>query len=78
MILTKKLTLFTFGVLISTYEHKIFVRGSILNINSFDQWGAELGKELVKAIEPELDGKTKGNHDGSTLGIINFILKHGK
>jgi glucose-6-phosphate isomerase len=77
MILSKKLTPFTLGTLIAIYEHKIFVQGAIWNINSFDQWGVELGKELAKALEPELAGKAKGNHDSSTLGIINFILKHG-
>jgi len=78
VILAKKLTPFTLGALIAIYEHKIFVQGTIWNINSFDQWGVELGKELAKAIEPELGGTSKGNHDSSTLGIINFILKHGK
>jgi len=76
MILAKKLTPFTLGVLIALYEHKIFVQGAIWDVNSYDQWGVELGKELAKAIEPELDGTTKGSHDGSTEGIINFILKH--
>jgi len=76
MILAKKLTPFTLGALIAIYEHKIFVQGAIWNINSFDQWGVELGKELAKAIEPELAGTSKGNHDSSTQGIINFILKH--
>lgn len=78
MILSKKLTPFTLGTLIAIYEHKIFVQGTIWNINSFDQWGVELGKELAKAIEPELAGTSKGTHDSSTQGIINFILKHGK
>jgi glucose-6-phosphate isomerase len=78
MLLAKKLTPFTLGALIAIYEHKIFVQGSIWNVNSFDQWGVELGKELAKAIEPELAGTSKGTHDGSTQGIIEFILKHGK
>jgi len=78
MILAKKLTPFTLGALIALYEQKIFVQGCIWNVNSFDQWGVELGKELAKAIEPELAGKEKKLHDGSTLGIIDFILKHQK
>lgn len=56
------------------YEHKIFVQGIIWDINSFDQWGVELGKELAKVIEPELENDSKTvTHDASTNGIINFI-----
>lgn len=55
------------------YEHKIFVQGIIWNINSFDQWGVELGKQLAKNILPELtsNGEVK-SHDSSTNGLINF------
>jgi len=62
----------TLGRLIALYEHKIFVQGVIWNINSFDQWGVELGKQLAKVILPELneDGWVEG-HDGSTNGLIN-------
>ena len=54
------------------YEHKIFTQGVIWNINSFDQWGVELGKQLAKVILPELGGpdEVKG-HDASTNGLIN-------
>lgn len=56
------------------YEHKIFVQGIIWDINSFDQWGVELGKQLAKAIEPELANNDKvTSHDSSTNGLINFI-----
>jgi glucose-6-phosphate isomerase len=56
------------------YEHKIFTQGWIWNINSFDQWGVELGKQLAKAIEPELRGADHvAAHDPSTNGLINFI-----
>lgn len=73
-ILLKKLTPFTLGALIATYEHKIFVQGIIWDINSFDQWGVELGKQLAKAIEPELADKSPvSSHDPSTNGLINFI-----
>jgi glucose-6-phosphate isomerase len=60
------------GRLIALYEHKIFVQGIIWNINSFDQWGVELGKQLAKAILPELteEGLVEG-HDSSTNGLIN-------
>ena len=53
-IMVQKLTPRTLGRLIALYEHKIFVQGVIWNINSFDQWGVELGKQLASAILPEL------------------------
>ncbi|MCA1760359.1 MAG: hypothetical protein LC658_11375 [Bacteroidales bacterium] len=54
------------------YEHKIFVQGIIWNIYSFDQWGVELGKQLAKAILPELKGDDPIiGHDSSTNGLIN-------
>lgn len=54
-------------------EHKIFVQGIIWDINSFDQWGVELGKQLAKKILPELDlaGGPVSSHDSSTNGLIN-------
>ena len=71
-ILMKKLTPRTLGSLIAMYEHKIFTQGIIWNINSFDQWGVELGKQLAKAILPELAGSTPvTSHDASTNGLIN-------
>lgn len=73
-IVVKKLTPFILGSLIALYEHKIFVQGIIWDINSFDQWGVELGKQLAKAIEPELANTDKvTSHDSSTNGLINFI-----
>jgi len=67
------------GSLIAMYEHKIFVQGIIWNINSFDQWGVELGKQLAKAILPELDGDSKiTSHDSSTNGLINHYKKFRK
>ncbi|KAF5924354.1 hypothetical protein HPG69_012608 [Diceros bicornis minor] len=69
-----KLTPFILGSLIAMYEHKIFVQGVIWDINSFDQWGVELGKQLAKKIEPELDGSSPvTSHDSSTNGLISFI-----
>jgi len=62
----------TLGSLIAFYEHKVFVQGIIWNINSFDQWGVELGKQLAKGILPQLqNGKPVSNHDSSTNGLIN-------
>nr|AFA51153.1 phosphoglucose isomerase [Hyphantria cunea]AFA51154.1 phosphoglucose isomerase [Hyphantria cunea] len=73
-IVVKKVTPFTLGALIALYEHKIFAQGVIWDINSFDQWGVELGKQLAKAIEPELqDSSPVTSHDGSTNGLINFL-----
>jgi glucose-6-phosphate isomerase len=69
----KKLTPRTLGSLIAMYEHKIFVQGIIWNINSFDQWGVELGKQLAKAILQELkSGDEVKSHDASTNGLINY------
>ncbi|XP_060778983.1 glucose-6-phosphate isomerase b [Neoarius graeffei] len=76
-IVFKKLTPFTLGVLIAMYEHKIFIQGVMWEINSFDQWGVELGKQLAKKIEPELqDTAEVSSHDSSTNGLINFIKKN--
>ncbi|KAL3859867.1 hypothetical protein ACJMK2_010056 [Sinanodonta woodiana] len=76
-ILFQKLTPFILGALTVMYEHKIFVQGVIWDINSYDQWGVELGKQLAKVIQPELHGKEKvGTHDSSTNGLINFIKAH--
>ncbi|XP_013777447.1 glucose-6-phosphate isomerase [Limulus polyphemus] len=73
-IMIPKLTPFNLGVLIAMYEHKIFTQGIIWDINSFDQWGVELGKQLAKVIQPELKGKDPvSTHDSSTNGLINFI-----
>ncbi|XP_074067607.1 glucose-6-phosphate isomerase [Macrotis lagotis] len=72
-----KLTPFILGALIAMYEHKIFVQGIVWDVNSYDQWGVELGKQLAKKIEPELDSdKPVTSHDASTNGLISFIKKH--
>ncbi|MDZ7802792.1 glucose-6-phosphate isomerase [Thiohalophilus sp.] len=63
----------TLGRLIALYEHKVFVQGVIWNINSFDQWGVELGKQLAAEILPELEDSTPiDSHDSSTNGLINY------
>ena len=63
----------TLGSIIALYEHKIFVQGVIWNINSFDQWGVELGKQLATSILHELnDTDTINTHDSSTNGLINY------
>ncbi|CAH8616017.1 unnamed protein product [Schistosoma intercalatum] len=74
-----KLTPYILGALIAMYEHKIFVQGIIWNINSFDQWGVELGKVLAKKIQPELTtNELVTSHDSSTNGLIAFIKNHRK
>ncbi|KAJ8272294.1 hypothetical protein COCON_G00111530 [Conger conger] len=76
-IIFKKLTPFILGALIAMYEHKIFLQGVIWEINSFDQWGVELGKQLAKKIEAELQDATEvHSHDSSTNGLINFLKKN--
>jgi len=76
-IMVEQITPFTLGALIAMYEHKIFVQGCIWDINSYDQWGVELGKQLAKAIEPEMNDKNPvSSHDASTNGLINFIKSH--
>ncbi len=58
------------------YEHKIFVQGVIWEINSFDQWGVELGKQLADTIFKQLrERKPVSNHDVSTNGLINYYMK---
>lgn len=75
-ILFQKLTPRTLGSLIAMYEHKIFTQGILWNINSFDQWGVELGKQLAKVILPELHGSEPvTTHDSSTNGLINEFKK---
>ncbi|MDX2416176.1 MAG: glucose-6-phosphate isomerase [Xanthomonadales bacterium] len=70
--LFRKLTPETLGSLIALYEHKIFTQGVIWDINSFDQWGVELGKVLAGAIGPELESEAEvTSHDASTNGLIN-------
>ncbi len=70
--LIERITPETLGTLIALYEHKIFAQGVIWNVNSFDQWGVELGKQLANAILPELKGaEPVASHDSSTNGLIN-------
>ncbi|XP_037307932.1 glucose-6-phosphate isomerase a [Pungitius pungitius] len=76
-IVFKKLSPFVLGALVAMYEHKIFVQGVMWGVNSYDQWGVELGKQLAKKIEPELqDGCEVSSHDASTTGLIRFLKKN--
>jgi glucose-6-phosphate isomerase len=72
-LLYRKLTPRTLGRLIALYEHKVFVQGVLWNVNSYDQWGVELGKQLAKVILPELTSESSakaGGHDASTAALI--------
>ncbi|PIV22920.1 MAG: glucose-6-phosphate isomerase [Hydrogenophilales bacterium CG03_land_8_20_14_0_80_62_28] len=72
-LLYRRLTPRTLGRLIALYEHKVFVQGVIWNINSYDQWGVELGKQLAKVILPEIKNAAPvRGHDASTNGLINY------
>ena len=73
VILADRLTPEALGKLVALYEHSVFTQGTIWNIDSFDQWGVELGKQLAKVIEPELKGNQPVNsHDSSTNGLMNY------
>ena len=76
MILVKKIDPFTLGSLVALYEHKIFVQGAIWQVNSYDQWGVELGKQLANNILPQIaDGKKVTTADNSTNNLIKQIRK---
>jgi glucose-6-phosphate isomerase len=71
----KQLTPELLGSLVALYEHKVFVQGVIWNVNSYDQWGVELGKQLAKALLPKVQGQESGEgHDSSTQGLLKFYL----
>ncbi|MFC2969820.1 glucose-6-phosphate isomerase [Acidimangrovimonas pyrenivorans] len=73
-LLYPRLTPYTLGQIIALYEHRVFVEGVILGINSFDQWGVELGKELALALEPMLEGReSPADKDGSTQMLLGYL-----
>jgi len=76
-ILAERLTPEILGTLVALYEHSVFTQGVIWNINSFDQWGVELGKALAQRIIPELENPSepKLNHDSSTNSLIRRYRK---
>jgi glucose-6-phosphate isomerase len=71
-ILLDRLTPATLGALVALYEHSVFSQGAIWDIDSFDQWGVELGKVLAQRIVPEVESKAEPNlgHDSSTNSLI--------
>ncbi|MGO4351843.1 glucose-6-phosphate isomerase [Rhizobium sp. RAF36] len=74
-----KLTPYALGRLIALYEHRVFVEGVLFRINSFDQWGVELGKELATGLLPVVEGKeSAASHDSSTQGLVAALAKLAK
>lgn len=73
-----QLTPFTLGQIIALYEHRVFVEGVVLGINSFDQWGVELGKELATALAPVVEGRegVEGK-DASLAAMVDYLRAHG-
>ncbi len=66
------------GQIVALYEHRVFVEGVVLGINSYDQWGVELGKELATALQPVVEGKeSAAGKDGSTAALVDFLQMHG-
>ena len=79
-LLFDRLDAHTLGMLIALYEHKILVQSVVWNINPFDQWGVELGKQLAGEILPELlnDAPVAKSHDASTSGLIRYYQESQK
>ena len=66
------------GMLVALYEHRVFVEGVVLGLNSYDQWGVELGKELATSLQPIVEGKASADDkDGSTAALVGFLQQHG-
>jgi glucose-6-phosphate isomerase len=79
MMMAERLTPFVLGQLVALYEHRTFTQGVVWGVNSFDQWGVELGKVLAKAIIPELEGGSADlDHDSSTNALIERYRAHHK
>ena len=72
-----QMTPYVLGQIIALYEHRVFVEGVMLGINSFDQWGVELGKELAKGLEPIVSGaQEKDGMDPSTEQLVAYVRRH--
>jgi len=73
-----QLTPFVLGQIVALYEHRVFVEGVVLGINSYDQWGVELGKELATSLQPVIEGAAPADgKDASTAGLVDHLHKHG-
>jgi glucose-6-phosphate isomerase len=73
-LLLEALTPHSLGALIALYEHRVFVSGALWGVNSFDQWGVELGKALCNALLPRLDSGDVTGLDGSTAGLLRRLV----
>jgi glucose-6-phosphate isomerase len=80
VILAEELTPYVLGTLVALYEHSVFTQGTVWGIDSFDQWGVELGKALAQRIVPELGGEggspAEPGHDSSTKALIDWYRAH--
>ena len=75
-ILHRHLDPYSLGRLIALYEHRVFVEGVLFGINSFDQWGVELGKELATELLPVVEGKAPATgRDSSTAGLVGYLAR---
>ncbi|RYH03449.1 glucose-6-phosphate isomerase [Salipiger sp. IMCC34102] len=73
-----KLTPEVLGMIVALYEHRVFVEGVVLGINSYDQWGVELGKELATSLQPVVEGKAEAaGKDGSTAALVEALQAQG-
>ncbi len=75
MLLLDELSPRNLGALIALYEHKVFVQGAIWNINSFDQWGVQLGKRLANDISRDIEQQSD-KYDPSTQGLMEIVKQH--
>ncbi|TQN49705.1 Glucose-6-phosphate isomerase [Acidithiobacillus thiooxidans ATCC 19377] len=75
VLLVDALSPHSLGTLVALYEHSVFTQGIIWGIDSFDQWGVELGKVLAQRIVSDMEGKTRHPHDGSTLTLLERYLR---
>lgn len=76
-LLLPRLDAFHLGALVALYEHKVFVQGVVWGINSFDQWGVELGKRVASRVLPVLEGAPPDDLDASTRGLVAYCQRHG-
>ena len=76
MLILPEISPYYLGMLIALYEHKVFVQGVLWDINTFDQMGVELGKQLAKKVLQDLESAQVSAHDGSTTAIIHYYLNH--
>ena len=78
VLLAEELTPFSLGALVALYEHSVFTQGTVWEINSFDQWGVELGKELASTLLPAVEsGVAPDSLSGSSAGLLHHLVPRG-